>query len=310
MKNLFENIKKYSGWNNLVEISKIKGFPGHSDISVYEVFSFLFKEMQRDSILIRAAAISFNFFISLFPAILVVFTVIPYIPVPDFQSVLMVTLSDVLPQNVFELLNETIEDIITRQQGGLLSISIMLSIYFASRAVISLMDSFDKVLPTFRKRNFINNQLVAFKLMALLFLLLIASITLFIGGETIIRWLMKIIDVDSSSTYSWFTAIRWFTIVVLIYFSIALIYFFGPATHNRWRFFSAGCTLATLLSILSSLFFSWTIDQFGQYNKLYGSIGTLVVLMLLLNYNSLSLLIGFELNASIEMNKSMNKEER
>lgn len=188
----------------------------------------------------------------------------------------MVTLSDVLPQNVFELLNETIEDIITRQQGGLLSISIMLSIYFASRAVISLMDSFDKVLPTFRKRNFINNQLVAFKLMALLFLLLIASITLFIGGETIIRWLMKIIDVDSSSTYSWFTAIRWFTIVGLIYFSIALIYFLVLPPITDGAFFSR-VHVGYIAFDSQFTLFSWTIDQFGQYNKLYGSIGTLVV---------------------------------
>lgn len=310
MESLLDTIRKYSGWNALIALSKIKGFPGHRDISVYEVLSFLFLEMQRDSILLRASAISFNFFVSLFPAILVVFTIIPYIPIPTFQSVLLSTLNDMLPQNVFVLLNETIEDIITRQQGGLLSISIILSIYFASRAVISLMDSFDKALPTFRKRNFINNQLVAFKLMGLLFLLLIASVALFIGGETVIWWAMNLLGADSSPTFSLFVIIRWISIVALIYFAIALIYYFGPATHNRWRFFSAGCSLATILSILSSLFFSWIIDQFGQYNKLYGSIGTFVVLMLWLNYNSLSLLIGFELNASIEMNKRISKEQK
>lgn len=309
MKSFIENIKKYSGWNALVELSKIKGFPGHSDISVYEVLSFLFMEMGRDSILIRASAISFNFFLSLFPAILVVFTVIPYIPVPSFQTVLLITLNDVFPENVFVLLNETIQDIITRQQGGLLSISIMLSIYYSSRGVISLMDSFDKALPTFRKRNFINNQLVAFKITGLLFLLLVVSVTLFIGGEGIIKWIMRMLEAEDSTTYFWFATIRWVTIIFLIYFSISMIYYFGPATHNRWKFFSAGSTLATVLSIISSIIFSWLIDQFGQYNKLYGSIGTLVVMMIWLNYNSLSLLIGFELNASIEMNTNMNKED-
>ena len=308
MNRLLENIKKYSGWNTVVELSKIKGFPGPRDISVYEVLSFLFIEMGRDSILIRASSISFNLFVAIFPSILVIFTVIPYIPVPNFQTVLLGTLSDVLPENVYVLLSETIEDIVTREQGGLLSVSIVLSVYYASRGVISLMNAFDKALPTFRKRDFINNQLVAFKLLLLLFLLLLVSVTLFIGGERIIKGIMHLIHAEDSTTYLWFTTIRWFSVLVIIYFSIALIYYFGPATHNQWRFFTAGATLATILSIISSLIFSWLIDQFGQYNKVYGSIGTLLVLMIWLNYNSLSLLIGFELNASIEMNKSMHKE--
>lgn len=265
-------------------------------------------EMGRDSILIRASSISFNFFVAIFPSILVIFTVIPYIPVPNFQTALLATLNDVMPENVYVLLSETIEDIVTREQGGLLSVSIILSIYYASRGVISLMNAFDKALPTFRKRNFINNQLVAFKILLLLFLLLVVSVTLFIGGERIIKGVMHLIHAEDSTTYFWFTTIRWFSVLVIIYFSIALIYYFGPATHNRWRFFSAGATLATILSIISSLIFSWLIDQFGQYNRLYGSIGTLLVLMIWLNYNSLSLLIGFELNSSIEMNKSMHKE--
>ncbi|MEO6169265.1 MAG: YihY/virulence factor BrkB family protein, partial [Chitinophagales bacterium] len=271
---IFEFIKKYSGWNTLVDISKIKGFPGHRDISVYEVLSFLFMEMNRDSILVRASSISFNFFVSLFPAILVVFTIIPYIPVPTFQIVLLETLDGVLPENVYVLVKGTVEDIVTRQQGGLLSVSIILSIYYSSRAVISLMNSFDKALPTFRKRDFINNQLVAFKILLLLFLLLVVSITLFIGGEGIIQWIMHTMKAEDSTTYFWFTAGRWVAVVTIIYFSIALIYYFGPATHKRWQFFSAGSTLAAILSIISSIIFSWLIDQFGQYNKLYGSIGT------------------------------------
>jgi membrane protein len=309
VKSLGDNIRKYSGWNALVEISKIKGFPGRREISVYEVLSFLFVEIQRDSILTRASSISFNFFVSLFPTILVLFTIIPYIPVPTFQNSLLGTLNDVLPENVYLLLNETISDIVTRQQGGLLSVSLILAIYYSSRGVISMMNSFDKALPTFRKRNFINRQLVALKITGLLFLLLVISVSMFIGGEVIIKWILRLLDAQNSNAYFWFTFIRWISIVLIFYFSISLIYYFGPAMHNRWQFFTAGSTLAAALSILSSILFSWLIDQFGQYNKLYGSIGTLIVMMLWIYYNSLSLLLGFELNASIEMNMNMNKEE-
>jgi membrane protein len=307
VKQLLKNIKQISGWNSLLELSKIKGFPGHQKISVYEVLSFLFKEMERDSILIRASSISFNFFMSLFPTILVIFTLIPYIPISTFQYTLLVNLSNILPESVYLLVNDTVNDILTRQQGGLLSLSLLLAVYYSSRGVISLMDSFDKALPTFRKRNFINRQLVAFKITALLFLLVVASVTLFIGGEAIINWIMKGIHAQDSTTYFWFTTIRWLSILFIFYFSVSLIYYFGPATNVRWRYFSAGSTLASALMIFISILFSWIIDQFGQYNKLYGSIGTLIVLLLWIYYNSLSLLIGFELNASIEMSSHTAK---
>jgi membrane protein len=307
LKTGIEKIKQISGWNSLVELSKIKGFPGHRNISVYEVLAFLFKEMERDSILIRASSISFNFFMSLFPSILVIFTLIPYIPISTFQYTLLVSLSDILPESVYLLVNDTVNDILTRHQGGLLSLSLLLAVYYSSRGVISLMDSFDKALPTFRRRNFINRQLVAFKITSLLFLLMVASVTLFIGGEAIIKWIMKVIHGADSTTYFWFTAIRWLSILFIFYFSVSLIYFFGPATNVRWQYFSAGSTLATVLMILTSILFSWVIDQFGQYNKLYGSIGTLIVLLLWIYYNSLSLLIGFELNASIEMSSHTAK---
>ena len=301
-------IRKYSGWNALVELSKAKGFPGHRNISVYEVLSFLWVEIQRDSIVTRASSISFSLFVSLFPAMLVFFTIIPYIPIATFQHTLMIALHDVLPHNVYDLVEETIQDIVTRQQGGLLSISLILAVYYSTRGVIGMMNSFDKALPTFRKRNFWEQELVAFQLVGLLFALLLISVTMFIGGEAIVKWLMKIFNAETSTGYFWLTLLRWISIVFIFYFSVAVIYFFGPAKHKRWQFFTAGSTLATILIILTSIIFSWIINQFGQYNKLYGSIGTLVVLMLWIYYNAVSLLIGFELNASIEMNKNMADE--
>jgi membrane protein len=220
----------------LVELSRIKGFPGHKDISVYEVLSFLWLEIQRDSILTRSSAIAFNFFISLFPTMLVFFTIIPYIPIPTFQHTLLGTLHDVLPSNVYSLFEETIRDIVTQPRGGLLSISLLLAIYYSSRGVISLMNSFDKALPTFRKRNFLERQMVSFKIVGLLFLLLVISITLFIGGEAIVKWIMKEIGATSTA-YFWFTTLRWISVLLIYYFSISLIYYFGPATHSRWKFF-------------------------------------------------------------------------
>ncbi|MBA3648264.1 MAG: YihY/virulence factor BrkB family protein [Chitinophagales bacterium] len=296
-------LREYSGWNAMLNFSRIKKFPGHSNLSLHDVLSFLVLEIQRDSILTRASAISFNFFVSLFPSILVLFTLIPYLPIPSFQATMLTTLKNVLPNDVFGMLQETIHDIVTRHQGGLLSASLILAMYYSTRGVISIMTSFDKALPTFRRRKFLENLFVSFKITGLLFLLLVISILLFLGGELLIHTVMKILHIENSTSYFSLSVIRWITLLLIFYFSISLIYYYGPAMHKRWRFFTPGSTLATILSVLVSILFSFIINQFGQYNKLYGSLGTIVVLLLWIYYNSLSLLLGFELNASIEMNK-------
>jgi membrane protein len=304
VKNLPDLIKKYSGWDHLVGLTKVWRFPGHRDLSLYDVLSFLFMEMSRDAINIRAAYVSFSLFISLFPGLLVAFTLIPFIPFPAFQSTILNTMQQVMPLSVHELLRETIEDIVLHHRLDLLSVSLILSIYFATNGVIGLMNSFDKTLPTFRKRGFWEKHIVAFKLLVLLSLLLATGTVLIIGGEFFIRFVMKTLEVaDRVDLYFWFTALRWILIIAVFYFAISVLYFYAPAKHKRFQFFSAGSTLATFFALLVAILFSWFINNFGQYNKLYGSIGTILVAQLWIYYNSLGMLIGFELNAAIEINE-------
>ena len=120
---------------------------------------------------------------------------------------------------------------------------------------------------------------------------------------------MQFMQLQSKSTYIWFSIIRWLLMFGISYFSLTLIYFFAPARHKKWVFFSAGSTLACILFFLFSLLFSWIIDQFGNYNKVYGSIGTFLVILLWIYYNSMSIILGFELNASIEFNKQLRSED-
>jgi membrane protein len=304
VKKYLSDIGKYSGWQGLVSLSKRWRFPGHRGISLYEVIAFLFKEMRRDDIMQRSASVSFSLFVSLFPTLLVAFTLIPFLPITAFQNTVMTTMQQVMPHDVFQLLQSTIEDIVMRHRADILSISLVLAIYYSTRGVLSLMGSFDKALPTFHKRTFWQKQGVAFKITGLLSLLFLFSIALIIGGELIVHKVMSLFDEEKDEFYIWLTIFRWVIIVLVYFFSISLIYYYGPAKHERWRFFSAGSTLATVLLLLISLLYSWLINQFGQYNKLYGSIGTLLVTQIWIYYNALGLLVGFELNASIEMNEN------
>lgn len=282
--------------------------PGFDGQSIYDVFSFLFKEFQRDAINIRAGSVAFSFLLSLFPALMVVFGLIPFIPVQSFRETLLTSIQDVLPHNVYLIINTTIVDIINNQRGSVLSIGVILALYYTSRGVIGLINSFDKVYPSFRQRNFWSKSLVSLKITVLLILLLILSVVFIVAGGSIIQYVMNRLGVTGDSVYFFLASIKWLIIILLFYFSISMIYYYGPAMHTRLRFFSAGSTVATFLSIITSLLFSYFINNFSTYNKLYGSIGTLIVIMLWLYYNSLVLLIGFELNASIEINKHLKNE--
>ena len=273
--------------------------------NLYDVFTFLFKEFRRDSINVRAASVAFSFMLALFPSVLVVFTLIPYIPVPSFRETVLQTLQGILPSNAYKTVSSTVIDIVENHHGKILSIGIVLSFYYMSRGVVGLINSFDKVYPAFRQRSFWMKTAVSIKITFLLFILLLLSMFLIVEGEFFMKYLMQLIGVQGGSAYLFLSSVKWLIIILLFYFSISLIYFYGPALHTRFRFFSAGSSIATFLSILTSLGFSYFINHFSTYNKVYGSIGTLIVLMLWLYYNSLVLLIGFELNASISINKSI-----
>ncbi len=301
-----ELIKLYR--DKIIERTKLYSLPGFDKQSIYDVFSFLFKEFQHDAINVRAGAVAFSFMLSLFPAMMIIFSIIPYIPIQAYRDTLMSSLQQILPHNAYQAIYTTIYDIINNQRTGVLSIGIILSLYYTSRGVIGLINSFDKVYPSFRQRNFWMKTLVSFKITIFLFLLLILSVVLIVAGEFVTRYLMNQMGATGSSAYFFLASIKWLVIILLFYFSISMIYFYAPAMHRRFRFFSAGSTVATFLSILTSLGFSFFINKFSNYNKLYGSIGTLIVIMLWLYYNSLVLLIGFELNASIEINKHLKNE--
>jgi len=87
--------------------------------------------------------------------------------------------------------------------------------------------------------------------------------------------------------------------LVILFFSISILFHLGPAIKNRWKIFSPGSIFATIFIIVTSLGFSYYINHFSQYNKIYGSIGTLIIILLWMYFNSIILLTGFELNASI-----------
>ncbi len=288
--------------------SKRTAWPGFQGVSLYDTAIFLLNEANRNDITFRSYAIAFTFFISLFPSILVLFTLIPYLPIYDLIDTTVESyLHDLLPYEAAEVAFDLIHDIGTRERGGLLSLSFILSFYFSSNGMMAMMRSFEKNYPsTYRKRTVVKKRLVAIGLTLSFGFLLIASVILITIGTQALDWLQNAYDLGSGYETG-LVALQWFAITFMLYSGISITYRYGSATFERFRFFSPGTTIATFLSILTSLGLALYIDNFDSYNKLYGSIGTVIVFMLWLQLNVLWILIGYEMNAGIAVNRDLKQ---
>jgi membrane protein len=261
--------------------------------------------------MIRANAVSFSFFLALFPSLIALFTLTPFLkeyilgflPLDySFEAYLQEEIQKIMPGNAGDRLFNFIEDITSQPRIGLFSFGFLSAIFFASNGILALIRGFEKdEMPSFLQWNMFKKRMQAMLLTLIIGGLLIVSVILVILGNWFTDLLVLYIKVGKLFAFM-LNMGRWIVIVSLFYSSISLIYRFGAATKKRFRFFTPGSALATLLCLGSSIIFSYYVNQFNTYNELYGSIGTIIVLMLWIQLNTLSILIGFELNAGILIN--------
>ncbi|MBV6428089.1 MAG: hypothetical protein KIPDCIKN_02614 [Haliscomenobacter sp.] len=292
--------------------AKTHSFPGFFKVSVYDVAVGLQNELRKYDLFIRANAVAYSFFLALFPSLIALFTLIPilkktilhYLPEGEqFDMHLQAELQRLMPGVAGQRLFDFIEDITNHPRVALLSFGFLMAIYFASNGMLALMQGFDKSYPlTFVKRSPYAKRGIAILLTFILGLLLISSVILIILGDFLIHFFSDLVGLDWISSLL-LSGLRWVIIFALFYFSIGIIYRMGAATRKKFRLFTPGASVATFLSIISSLVFSAYVNNFNTYNELYGSIGTIIILMLWIQINAFSLLIGFELNASIAVNR-------
>lgn len=308
MNKLHHRLLLLKPYDNLVEWSKTAIIPGFGNLPLYTVATFFFQEITRESILNKASSLAYNFMLAMFPAIIFLFTLIPYIPVDNFQEKLLGFLEIVIPANAFSAFQTTLEDIIKNQNGGLLSFGFLLATFFATNGMTNLMMAFNKSSLTRENRKWLKRRTIA---LALSFAIIIA-LALGIGVFTVvgfsINYLKNSIDYDLAWLWALLLKISRWIILFLIYFlTVGLVYKYGPSSSKHWRIFSPGAMLATILAIITFSGFAFYINNFNAYNKLYGSIGTIIVVMIWMYLNSLIILIGFELNTSITLSKQSIK---
>lgn len=287
----------------LIEFAKRVSIPGFNKYPIYDVGVFFIEGIQKGQIGQRAASVAYSTFLAIFPAIIFLFTLLPYVPIDNFQTELLLIIKNFMPENMYHSVEGTLTDILTKQRASLLSITFVFAIFIASNGVLSLIKAFNSSYHSIENRKWWTRRLVAITLVFIQFLLVTISIGLLTITETLYD---KNFDSFKIIWYL-FTFFRVIVILALFFFSVSFVFYLAPARKGRFRFFSPGATLSTILMVLASYGFSFFVNNFGQYNKLYGSIGTIMVVLIWIYIMSFAFIMGFELNASIIQRKRMNQ---
>ena len=280
--------------------------------TLYGILFVFFKKIKEDDILERANAVAFSFTIALFPAVIFLFALVPMvhelIPAVDSHGIFDF-ISAWMPSNMFSVVESTITDILSKSRGGLLTFGALLALFLASNGMISLMNAFNSIYKTKENRSFLRQRAIATGLIFMLSGVLVLSIVLLVVGQILLGLIADlVIDIsDFGINVNQVLILRFFILFIVFLIAISSIYYFAPAVHFRWQFFSIGSMFATLLSLLISYVFSYYVANFGTYNKLYGSIGVMLAMMIWLFLFSVVLLIGYEINASIHTVQHLHK---
>ena len=280
---------------------------GFAGLSIYDVAIFFWRGLMEGAITTRASSLAFNFFLAFFPSIIVFFTLIPYIPIEGLQDTLMDLLSVVLPPSTNKITFATLDDIINNPRGDLLSIGFVLALYFSTNGINSLIEAFNASFHIKESRPLIQQRILSLGLTLLLSIMLIIAISSIIFGKLAVNYLTEY-ELISDNAGELILYGKWITILLMLFFGISTLFHLGPALKSKWKLFTPGSIFATIFIIITSIGFNYYVNHFSQYNKVYGSIGTLMIILVWMYFNSIILLTGFELNASISNAKRNNNE--
>lgn len=286
-------ITKTNGLRNAV-------LPGFDGATLEMVARHIVKGLFGRGVLVtRASSIAFNMLMALLPATIFLFTLIPFVPLPNFQTELVKLFENFLPVAAYNLLESTIVDVITNRSGTLLVVMFFATIIFSTNGIHALMHAFNMSVHDFVSRSWLQQRKIAIIMLVFILILFSAAAVLIILSRSVVDRLVDIGVLEMNLVFYIVMIFKWLLIIAMLFFAISTLYYLVPARKKDFRYISPGSIVATSLFILTSLGFSAYVNNFGQYNKLYGSIGTLIVILIWLYLNSVALLVGFELNVSI-----------
>jgi membrane protein len=295
----------------IIEWSKKTLLPGFEKIPLYDVVTFFLKQTQQIGLNERAASISFNFLMAVPPLLIFLFTLLSYIPgSKSLYNEILVLLDNVIPDDTtYAMIKRVMDDFFTGGTGTL-SFGLLLAIYFSSNATLTIMRTFRKSMLHIETedRNFIQVRLSAIRLTFIIILLLISTILIMLTQTVILKWVIDQLNIKDQWVDVLFNIGHFIVTFFLIFLAIGLIYKYAPHVQKKWKIRSPGAILATVLIMAFTYLFSYWVNNIASYNKVYGSLGSILILMFLVFVNSLVLLIGFELNVSINSLKRLSEK--
>ena len=302
------SLREVTVFNEKEKIKKLV-LPGFDGVPISQVITFVIKGFRKGFLVTRASSIAFNLLMALLPASIFLFTLIPFIPIPNFQQELIKLFENILPSNAFNFLQTTIIDIVTHKSRGLLLFMFIATIIFSTNGIHAIIHAFVVSAHSFKTRSWLNQRKISVVLLLIVIFLISTAGFLVIFGKFAVNRLVQLHIVKRYFVIYFLIFLKWILVVMLLFLAISFLYYFAPAKRTGFKFFSPGSSIATLLFILTSLGFSAYVNNFGQYNKLYGSAGTLMVILIWLYLNSIAILIGFELNVSIMAARAEDEEK-
>jgi len=304
---LIERIKQtrvYRKYKLLAERVHPVGFEG---LTLYTVANFFIDGLKEGALSTRAAAIAFRLFLAFFPAILIMLSLIPLVPISDFQDNLFDLIESGLPGDTFQLFETTIEDLILNKHNQVLSLSFLVGLFFASNSINAILVGFNGSVNLQRTGGVIKTRLFSLAVLFVMAVVVVISMALITLSGYIFDYGLQVIDLNDGLAQFLIGVVKYLIIIFLIYSVITLLYNVGNLDTKKFKYFSAGATLTTFFFLLTTFGFAIYLNNFGNYNELYGTLGTLVVLLIWLNFNCLILLLGFELNTSISRAKVLTE---
>ncbi len=295
----------------VINWSKKLLLPGFERIPLYDVVTFFLKQTQQIGLNERAASISFNFLMAVPPLLIFLFTLLSYIPgSKDLYTEILVLLENIIPDDTTYLMIKKVMDDFFTGGTGALSFGLLLAIYFSSNATLTIMRTFRKSMLHIEveDRNFLQVRWSAIRLTFIIIFLLIATILIMLTQTVVLKWVTNQLNIEDQWTDLLFNIGHFLVTFLLIFLAIGLIYKYAPHVQKKWKIRSPGAILATVLIMAFTYLFSYWVNNIASYNKVYGSLGSILILMFLVFVNSLVLLIGFELNVSINSLKRLSEK--
>lgn len=299
-----QKIEKIPVIRNMMHGAKRVNLPWLQGLSLYDLLEIYIIGIVEGAITYRAGAVAFSFFMALFPFALFILNLIPYIPIEGFQQDFLKFLEDSVPPNTYEAVASIINDILNNSYQGLLSSGFLLSIFLMANGLNAILGGFESSHHVIIKRGFLRQYLVALGMSVVLSVLLLVTVATTVVFEVFIQTI-KLENVFNNSIH--FIEIgRYGFLMLMILITSSILLKFGTKEAKNSSFISIGSVFTTILIIISSYFFGIWVVKFSKYNELYGSIGTLLIMMFYIWLNCMILLLGFELNTSISRLKRRN----